>query len=84
MGFHIQIEVFFGKGTRLRTLFHSFHLPAATLHDIGKVTGPRTQIQQAALLAVCFTEHKACLASQHIVAHPMVHGVHRPLAGIGM
>jgi hypothetical protein len=74
---HFQSEMFFGKHTRSGILFNGFHLPAGTVHRIGKVTGTRTYIQQTPRLAMRFMRYQTCFPLQHITAYTVVYGVHR-------
>ena len=84
VGLHIEVEVLFGKSAGLYILLHRFHLPAPSLHGIGKIPRTRTDVQQTSRLAVRFTSHQTCFTTQHIAAYPMVHPVHESFFRIGM
>ena len=82
IGLYLQAEMFLGKSACMGVLFNGFHLPAATLHCIGKITGSRADVQQTSCFTMRFMRHQARLALQHIAAHPMVYGVHHPFLRI--
>ena len=84
VGPHFEAEVFFGKSASLCVLLHCFHVPAPPLHGVGKIAGPRTDVQQASRLAMRFARHQTCLTPQHVTAHPVIHPVHKSFFGIGM